>query len=139
MAKVTRKKRTTEEPTEGERHPGNTQVSPQAQGDATEKRPSLFSFVGRNLRMVRQRKGLSMDRLSEMSGVSVPAIQRVEVGESNFSSQTLEDLANALKVNIVSLYAVSSIQQSSLTGDQVHPSIDQVAKLYMDMLLAQHN
>ena len=47
----------------------------------------------------RQHRGYTLDDLSYISGLSVPAISQVELGKNGFSIRTLEKLAEALKVD----------------------------------------
>ena len=50
------------------------------------------------LRKYRKVKGLSQEGLSEVSGISVRTIQRLEMGLSNGSPYTLKSLAKALDI-----------------------------------------
>ena len=57
---------------------------------------SELRAVGRRLRLHRVAKGWSLKRLSEISGVSVAAIRKVELGESNPGLLTVLALLEAL-------------------------------------------
>lgn len=57
---------------------------------------SELKAVGRRLRLHRVAKGWSLRRLSEVSGVSVAAIRKVELGESNPGLLTILALLEAL-------------------------------------------
>ena len=57
---------------------------------------SELKAVGRRLRLHRVAKGWSLKRLSEVSGVSVAAIRKVELGESNPGLLTILALLEAL-------------------------------------------
>jgi len=52
--------------------------------------------IGSEIRKIRTQKGLSMEALSEMSGISLRTIQRVEQGESSPRGYTLLQLSEAL-------------------------------------------
>ncbi len=56
--------------------------------------------VGRQLRLFRIAKGWSLKKLSEMSGVSVAAIRKAELGESNPSLLTVLALVEALDESV---------------------------------------
>ena len=57
---------------------------------------SELRAVGRRLRLKRVAKGWSLTHLSEMSGISVAAIRKVELGASNPSLLTIVALVEAL-------------------------------------------
>ena len=56
--------------------------------------------TGIKLARIRKEKGLSQEKLSEVSGVSRVTIARFETGVSSPKLQTLKRLADALKVPI---------------------------------------
>lgn len=56
--------------------------------------------VGRQLRLFRTAKGWSLKKLSEVSGVSVAAIRKAELGESNPSLLTVLALVEALDESV---------------------------------------
>lgn len=53
---------------------------------------------GQKLRAVRKDKGISQERLAELAGLHRTYVSSVERGERNVSIETIEKLANALKV-----------------------------------------
>ena len=55
------------------------------------------------LAQVRKAKGLSQDRLAELSGVSRITISRIESGNESPRVQTLQTLARALKVKLTDI------------------------------------
>ncbi len=57
---------------------------------------SELRAVGRRLRVHRVAKGWSLKRLSDMSGISVAAIRKVELGKSNPGLLTILALLEAL-------------------------------------------
>ena len=57
-------------------------------------------MTGIKLARIRKEKGLSQEKLSEVSGVSRVTIARFETGVSSPKLQTLKRLADALKVPI---------------------------------------
>lgn len=58
----------------------------------------LLSIVGRNIRRYRAIKNISIEQLSELSGVSPKYLGDVERGKSNISIEKLESLATALDI-----------------------------------------
>ncbi len=57
--------------------------------------------LGQKLRHMRTMRGLSMNKLADMAGVSQPTISLIESGKNtNVTKETLEKLATALKVSV---------------------------------------
>jgi transcriptional regulator with XRE-family HTH domain len=68
-------------------------------GDAQTDASSLAA-IGRKIRLERKIRGLSIDRLSEASGVSVGVISTVERGKANPSFYTLVSIARGLGYSV---------------------------------------
>lgn len=60
-------------------------------------------IFARNLRDCRRCKGLSQEKLAELSGLHRTYVGSVERGERNISLDNMERLANALGVNLADL------------------------------------
>lgn len=56
-----------------------------------------------NLRCIREERKLSLDKVSEMTGVSKSMLGQIERGESNPTLQTVWKIANGLRVSLVDL------------------------------------
>ena len=56
----------------------------------------LQQIVGRNVRIERERQGLTKVELSLMAGVSRQYLDHVEAGKANLSLRMVDKLANAL-------------------------------------------
>jgi transcriptional regulator with XRE-family HTH domain len=54
--------------------------------------------LANNLRQLRKQKGISQERLAELSGLHRTYVGSVERGERNISIDNIEALAKALKV-----------------------------------------
>lgn len=66
--------------------------------------PQLLQ-LGRNLRAIRQRAGLSQEALAEKSGVDRSYVGAVERGERNIAALNLIRLASALGVSVGEFFA----------------------------------
>jgi len=60
--------------------------------------------VGRRIRELRERRGLSLRTLAELSGLSVNAVSLIERGQSSPTVSTLHRLAAALGVRVVDFF-----------------------------------
>ena len=61
--------------------------------------------IGRNLNSIRKRRGLSLDRVSELTSVSKAMLGQIERGESTPTINVLWKIATGLKVSFSSLLA----------------------------------
>jgi len=62
------------------------------------------SNIAKNIRKLRQAKGLSQDRLSKLADLSLNSIVNIEAGDNpNPTIETLERIAKALEVSIEDL------------------------------------
>jgi transcriptional regulator with XRE-family HTH domain len=68
-------------------------------GDATDLAP----VVGSNLRRLRTRRGLSLERLAQISGVSRAMLGQIELGQSAPTINVLWKIARALEVTFSAL------------------------------------
>ena len=68
-------------------------------------RKTARGTFARNLRGYRRGKGLSQEKLAELSGLHRTYVGAVERGERNISLDNMERLANALGVNLTDLLA----------------------------------
>lgn len=68
----------------------------------------MRKLVGRNVKRIRIEKGLSQERLSELSGFSQQYISGLEQGQRNPTIVSIYELAQALGVSHMDLVAPSS-------------------------------
>jgi len=62
------------------------------------------SNIARNIRKLRQKKGISQDRLSKLADLSLNTIVNIESGNNpNPTIETLKKIAKALEVSIEEL------------------------------------
>jgi transcriptional regulator with XRE-family HTH domain len=67
------------------------------------KRISTRQILAENLRRIRLEKGLSQEKLGELSGLHRTYVGSVERAERNVSIDNVEALAGALEVSVVTL------------------------------------
>ncbi|MGC4086518.1 MAG: XRE family transcriptional regulator [Polyangiaceae bacterium] len=76
---------------------------PRAQEHVAETDPDLTRQVGANLRRLRVKKGLSLERLARASGVSRAMLGQIELGQSTPTISLLWKVARALEVSFSTL------------------------------------
>ena len=64
-----------------------------------------MTAIGRNLRAIRKRKGLSQEQIAERAGLHAKHVQRLEAGAKNTTVASIAALAAALEVRITRLFA----------------------------------
>ncbi len=97
------------EPTPRKAAPAAPPPPPLAElGEATDLAP----IVGGNLRRLRTRRGLSLEKLSQISGVSRAMLGQIELGQSAPTINVLWKIARALEVTFSAL--ISSRTQSGV-------------------------
>lgn len=89
-------------------------------------------IIGNNLNNYRKNKGLSLDKLAEISGVSKGMLGQIERGETNPSVSTLWKIANGLHVSFTSLLETEPSELVIIKKDKVCPiiEIDNKYKVY---------
>jgi transcriptional regulator with XRE-family HTH domain len=70
---------------------------------ATQESTDLAPVVGGNLRRLRTRRGLSLERLAQISGVSRAMLGQIELGQSAPTINVLWKIARALEVTFSAL------------------------------------
>lgn len=90
---------------------------------------------GKNIRQYRKERGLTQEKLAELSNLSADFISRVEVGKvKNISIQKLDNIARTLNVPVTSLidYKPQGMLDDSETPTQVKVLIQQLNALDPD-------
>ena len=64
---------------------------------------NINEVVGRNIKQIRDEKGLSLDKVSKLTDVSKSMLGQIERGESSPSINVLWKIAHGLKVNFQAL------------------------------------
>jgi XRE family transcriptional regulator, regulator of sulfur utilization len=59
--------------------------------------------MAENLKKMREQRGMSLDRVAELTGVSKSMLGQIERGESNPTIQTVWKIANGLKVSLTAI------------------------------------
>ncbi len=81
------------------------------QNDDSSSQTPTEVLVGRNLRDLRTKRGLSLRALAELSGLNVNTLSLVENGKSSPSVGTLQQLAQALNVPITTFFECEQVEK----------------------------
>ena len=68
---------------------------------------SIIEF-GKNLRLIRKSKGISMEKLANLADFEYSQISRIELGQINTSLDTVFKLAKALSIDAKELFDFKS-------------------------------
>ncbi|MFS0673530.1 helix-turn-helix domain-containing protein [Ornithinibacillus sp. 179-J 7C1 HS] len=66
----------------------------------------IQKILGRNLKSIREKQNLTLEKVSNLSGVSKAMIGQIERGESSPTITTIWKIANGLKISFTSLINV---------------------------------
>jgi transcriptional regulator with XRE-family HTH domain len=70
---------------------------------AKKESSKLASVIAKNIESIRLKRGLTQVELAQKAKISQPALHKIEAGKSSPSIETLEKIANALKVSVSEL------------------------------------
>jgi len=77
--------------------------------------------ISNNLRCHRENRGLSLDQLAELTGVSKSMLRQIETGKSSPTIATIWKIANGLKLSFSSLLCKQSVQAEVKSFDAENP------------------
>lgn len=89
-----------------------------------EKPDAILSLLPGRLKRARQAKGLSLDAVAKLSGVSRSMVSQIERGESSPTVSTLWNLTRALQVDFAGLLEDQPVSQIEVLRSQEVPTIE---------------
>jgi transcriptional regulator with XRE-family HTH domain len=124
----------------GPEQSGGTPSDPGTHADSgTHEYPDPL-HVGAFIRSQRERAKLSVRRLAELAEVSNPYLSQIERGLRKPSAEVLQQVANALRISVESLYVRAGILPHEARGvSTVSEAIDADPVLTPEQKLALHN
>lgn len=78
-------------------------------------------IVAGNLKKIREKRRMSLDKVSEVTGVSKSMLGQIERGESNPTIQTLWRIAKGLRVSFSSLIEQKPTETLFIKKDRISP------------------
>ncbi|MBC7000981.1 helix-turn-helix transcriptional regulator [Photobacterium sp. BZF1] len=88
-----------------------------------------FSVLGDNLKSTRKKMGLSLDKVSAMTGVSKTMLSQIERSESMPTIATVWKIANGLKIKLETLLENSSSEVDVQNIEDMIPVMDDDGKM----------
>lgn len=87
--------------------------------------------IGRNLNNIRKRRGISLDKVAELTGVSKAMLGQIERGESTPTINVLWKIATGLKVSFSSLLANREEDKETLLArfSEITPIIEEQGQM----------
>lgn len=76
------------------------------------------NIVGNNLRMMRERRGITQEDLALKSGLTQGYINFLENGKRGYSKKSLEKIANALGIQISELFEEKTREEPAIVAEQ---------------------
>lgn len=64
----------------------------------------IIKRIGLNITIIREREGLTQEKLAELAGLHRAYIGQIERGEKNIGLKNLEKIANALGLSLKDLF-----------------------------------
>jgi transcriptional regulator with XRE-family HTH domain len=90
---------------------------------------NLNQLIAENLKRLRADKGLSLDAVAKLSGVSKSMLGQIERGEVNPTISTVWRIANGLKVSFTSLVTGAQNDSEIVTRGDLEPLVEDAGKV----------
>jgi len=84
---------------------------------------NMQQILASNLRRIREERKLSLDKVSELTGVSKSMLGQIERGESNPTLQTVWKIANGLRVSLTALTEVPRSETVVISKENISPIV----------------
>ena len=98
-----------------------------------EKKPELRKILATNLKEHRKTLGLSQEKLAEMADISWQTVNSIECHRTWVSDKTLENLANALKIDTFQLLLpIKSTSHNDINSDEAIKKLVKIKRAYDD-------
>jgi transcriptional regulator with XRE-family HTH domain len=80
--------------------------------------------VGKNLQRIRKARGLTLDKVAELTGVSKAMVGQIERGDSNPTISVLWKIVNGLRISFTSLMDSEPSKVSVISTSQFEPFLE---------------
>lgn len=73
--------------------------------------------LGQNIKKIREERKITQAHLAEIADLSVSTIARLEIGQGFSTLKTIEKIANALNVEIETIFDVNAVDSSNINEE----------------------
>lgn len=88
----------------------------------------LNEIIAGNLKRIREKKKMSLDKVADITGVSKSMLGQIERGESNPTIKTIWRIANGLKVSFTALIAAPQGEVTIIAKEDIEALIEDQGK-----------
>lgn len=97
------------------------------------EKPVLRQILAINLKKHRKTLGLSQEKLAEMAGLSWQTVNSIECHRTWVSDKTLENLADALKIETFQLLLpAEDLNQEPVSADEAVKKLEKIKRAFDD-------
>lgn len=90
---------------------------------------NLNEIISSNLRRIRNTRNLSLDKLSEITGISKSMLGQIERGESNPTISTIWKITTGLRVSLTDLIEITAPNTMLITKNDITPLFEDNKKV----------
>jgi transcriptional regulator with XRE-family HTH domain len=87
-----------------------------AEGGLPDGRASGGRGIGAHIKQIRKAAGFSQTKLGQALGISFQQVQKYETGQSRIAAERLQQIADALGVDVLDLYGGADVANKSADG-----------------------
>lgn len=85
----------------------------------------IHKKVGKNLQSIRKSRGLSLDNVAELTGVSKAMLGQIERGDSNPTISVLWKIVNGLSISFTALIEKAELDVNVVSSDEIEPFVEE--------------
>ena len=84
--------------------------------------------LGKKIKLMRNQKGYTQEKLSELADISQRALSKIEIGENFVTSETLDKLLSALDITAEELFATNKFKAPTELIRMINNNIVQIGE-----------
>lgn len=80
---------------------------------------TIKKLLGKKIRNLRVKKGLTQEKLAEMIGISQRSLSGIEIGENFLTAETLDKVINSLGIGIDELFTIEHMKPANELAEEL--------------------
>ncbi len=80
---------------------------------------TIKTLLGKKIKTLRIKKGLTQNQLSDMIGISQRSLSGIEIGKNFLTAETLEKILTSLNIGIDDLFSVNHLNDSGILKEEL--------------------